>query len=138
MAMDWLTEFLAGVPGMGGMGGMGGWAGADNTATGMGVPILPSTTPGVGGEAAPAGLDGSTAGADAPTGGFNSNNFMAGLRGVQAPKAPDVVKPGTAAPPVQRPIQSGEFLALLNALSAPRVAPQRPTTLGGALGTGRY
>lgn len=70
------------------------------------------------------------------------NNIVQALRGLQAPPRPDVVKPTSpAAPQVRGHIQSGDFLALLQSLSNPRqpvLGPQRATTLGGALGIGRY
>lgn len=120
--MDWLTQFLQSIPGLG-----------TNPANAMasGAPM----TPGAGGEAAGIGLS-DTSGADAQASAqppVDRNNFLAGLRGVQAPKPPDVVKPSTPSVPVQRPIQGGDFLALLNSLSMPRT-PLRPTTLGGSIG----
>jgi hypothetical protein len=72
------------------------------------------------------------------SGGF-SNKLIQGLRGASAPPRPDVVKPSTPSLPRTTPIHSGELLAMLNALSNPRTqAMARPTTLGGALGIGRY
>ena len=71
-----------------------------------------------------------------------ANRITAALRGVQAPPKPDVLKPSTpAAPHAPRAIQGNELLQLLNSLGNPRqplVGPGRATTLGGALGIGRY
>jgi hypothetical protein len=66
------------------------------------------------------------------------NPILDSLRGVTAPKPPDVVKPSTPAAPQLRPIQAGQLFQLLNELGNPRLAATRPTTLGGALGIGRY
>lgn len=74
-------------------------------------------------------------------GGMPGDKLVAALRGLQAPKPPDVVKPSTPAAPQARPIQGGDqIIQLLQQLSNPRAGmrPQVPTTLGGALGTGRY
>lgn len=79
----------------------------------------------------------SDAGPATPSSGFDASKLLAGLKGVQAPKPVDVVKPSTPAAPVRTPIQSGEFLALLNALGHP-VAPQPRPGLGALIGTGRY
>jgi hypothetical protein len=70
--------------------------------------------------------------------GFSADKLVQGLRGASAPPRPDVVKPTSPGLPRQVPIQSGQFLQLLNSLSNPRVPPARPGTLGGALGIGRY
>lgn len=69
------------------------------------------------------------------------DRIAAALRGVTAPPPRDVVKPSTPAAPQMKSIQAGQLFALMDQLSNPAYAqmtPQRSTTLGGALGTGRY
>lgn len=68
-----------------------------------------------------------------------AQRIQAALKGVQAPPKPDVVKPTTPhGPPAPRQIQGGDLMALIQSLSTPRQPMARPTTLGGALGIGRY
>jgi len=71
-------------------------------------------------------------------GGFNSDKFIAALRGLSAPPRPDVVKPSTPAAPRVLPIKGGNLLDFLQQVGNPRAAAPRITTLGQALGTGRY
>lgn len=120
--MDWLTEFLQNMGGSGGSPVLPGPTGGE--AAPMGVPDSPYQTPN------------SLGAALAPS--SSTSNILAGLKGVQAMGNPDVVKPSTPAAPQRSPIQSGEFLALLQSLSQPR-QPMRPQqTLSQAIGTGRY
>ncbi len=77
----------------------------------------------------------------APMGTSIGDRIAATLRGVQAPPPRDVVKPSTPAAPQMKSIQAGQLFALLDQLSNPaytQMTPQRSTTLGGAVGTGRY
>lgn len=72
-------------------------------------------------------------------GASKDNALITALRGVASPPKPDVLKPSTPAQPHQgRAIKSGALLDLLNQVSNPRVARPAATTLGGALGIGRY
>lgn len=120
--MEWLTQLLSGA------------GGAGSTALTPAPGTAQALYQGTGED-----WNGQVAAPGAPAGGgFNSNNFLAGLRGVQAPKPPDVVKPTTPAAPQTKPIAGGELFALLNALSAPRTQTQMPVRLGQTLGTGRY
>lgn len=66
------------------------------------------------------------------------NSLIQALRGVASPPKPDVLKPSTPGQPVTRAIKAGALFDLLNQVSNPRVARPAATTLGGALGIGRY
>lgn len=77
-------------------------------------------------------------GTQTPPAGPQADKIVQALRGIQPPKPPDVVKPSTPPPPQLKQIQSGDLIALIQSLSNPRQPMQRPTTLGGALGIGRY
>jgi hypothetical protein len=68
-----------------------------------------------------------------------ADKIVQALRGIQPPKPPDVVKPSTpAGPHAVKQIHGGDLMALIQSLSNPRQPMQRPPTLGGALGIGRY
>jgi hypothetical protein len=135
---DWLSQFLSGGGGMQGMG------------MGMGLPAPPTTIPPDGGAGAPRegtfdasplgqALAGGTGFTGAGGGGDFASRLTQGLRGVQAPPARDVVKPSTPSAPGRPPqMQGGRLLALMQALSQPRPAPQMGPTLGQSVGIGRY
>lgn len=67
-----------------------------------------------------------------------SNAIVGALRGASQPEKPDVVKPTSPHLPAVQNIRAGQLFDILNSVSNPRMQPPRFSTLGGALGTGRY
>jgi hypothetical protein len=97
----------------GGGGGMMGGGGLGGTPTGQGDASTPDTTDAKGG---------------------STNRLLAGLRAVQAPARPDVVKPSTPHLPPLRPIQGGDLVAMLTSLGITPKDLMSVPTLGASLG----
>lgn len=100
--------------------------------------VTPAPTGSIGSLPPEVSPDASPAASTNAQGGGTADKLLSALRGVQAPPKPDVVKPQTPQLPRQASLQQNVFFDLLNSLSNPRAAAPRLTTLGGALGTGRY
>jgi hypothetical protein len=65
---------------------------------------------------------------------LSDKKLVDALRGVSAPRAPDVVKPGTPHLPPLRPIEGGQLIGLMASLGIqPKDLFQLPT-LGASLG----
>lgn len=130
--MDWLTSLLQGQPGI-----SGGLPGVPANTNSPFDPVPQQGQTQVQPAAGVQGVQGNTAGQGNPQQ-SRDNALITALRGVAAPPRPDVVKPTTPAAPHPLAIKAGALFDLLNQVSNPRAAMRPPTTLGGALGTGRY
>lgn len=167
--MDWLTQFFGGLNPMGSamaqglsdgpmtspasapMMGGGGWdeGGFSSLGQALEPTPIPRSRPQVESVGEPMNLNPTDVGSATSVGGGGgpqqqpgqdfASKLVAGLRGVQAPAKPDVVKPSTpAAPRPTNAIRGGELFAILQALSQPQQQPRIGPTLGQSVGIGRY